>query len=139
MTAVDAETPAVPCRLSVLLARSAPVAIVLRRGPTKWVQMLRWQTDRDDFESGQWFKGRIYERRCDLTPNGSHLIYFAADFKEPRVEKRSVDEAPSSTTRARYYSWTAISKPPFLTALALWPKGDCWHGGGLFDKAWESG
>jgi len=25
-----------------------------------------------------------------------------------------------------------VSKPPYLTALALWPKGDCWHGGGLF-------
>lgn len=30
------------------------------------------------------------------------------------------------------YAWTAISKPPYLTALALWPKGDCWHVGGLF-------
>jgi hypothetical protein len=30
------------------------------------------------------------------------------------------------------YAWTAISKPPYLTALALWPKGDCWNGGGLF-------
>src|SRR5262249_17885427 len=28
------------------------------------------------------------------------------------------------------YAWTAISRPPFLTALALWPKGDCWHGAG---------
>jgi hypothetical protein len=31
-------------------------------------------------------------------------------------------------------SWTAISKPPYLTALALWPKGDGWGGGGLFDS-----
>src|SRR5262249_28912036 len=29
------------------------------------------------------------------------------------------------------YAWTAISKPPWLSALALWPKGDCWHGGGV--------
>ncbi|MBV9073048.1 MAG: hypothetical protein JOZ10_05395 [Acidobacteria bacterium] len=33
------------------------------------------------------------------------------------------------------YAWTAVSKPPYLTALALWPKGDCWHGGGLFEDA----
>src|SRR5581483_8801778 len=33
------------------------------------------------------------------------------------------------------YAWTAISKPPWLTALALWPKGDCWHGGGLFHSS----
>ncbi len=29
-------------------------------------------------------------------------------------------------------SWTAVSRPPFFTALALWPKGNCWGGGGLF-------
>jgi len=29
-------------------------------------------------------------------------------------------------------SWTAISKPPYFTALALWPKGDSWNGGGWF-------
>jgi cytochrome bd-type quinol oxidase subunit 2 len=26
---------------------------------------------------GQWLKGRIYERRSDLSPDGKHLIYFA--------------------------------------------------------------
>jgi len=68
----------------------------------------------DEFSEGQWFKGRIYERRCDLSPNGERLIYFAANHKKP------------------YFSWTAVSRPPFLTALALWPKGDAWGGGGLF-------
>lgn len=29
-------------------------------------------------------------------------------------------------------SWTAISRAPYLKALALWPWGDCWNGGGLF-------
>jgi hypothetical protein len=66
------------------------------------------------FEVGQWFKGRIYERRCDLSPNGRLLVYFAAKYRAP------------------LYSWTAVSRPPFLTALALWPKDDCWGGGGHF-------
>src|SRR5262249_25498999 len=52
-------------------------------------------------------QGRIYERRCDLTPAGDRLVYFAASFRQP------------------LHSWTAISRPPYLTALALWPKGDC--------------
>ena len=101
-------------RLFVLLARAAPVGIILRRGPSKQVLMIRWDTSSDHFEQGQWFKGRIYERRCDLSPSGEKLIYFAASFKPP------------------CYSWTAISKPPYFTALALWPKGDCWNGGGIF-------
>ncbi len=29
-------------------------------------------------------------------------------------------------------SWTAISRAPYLKAVGLWAKGDCWHGGGLF-------
>ncbi len=29
-------------------------------------------------------------------------------------------------------AWTAISRAPYLKALALFPKSDCWHGGGLF-------
>jgi hypothetical protein len=65
---------------------------------------------------GQWFKGRIYERRCDLSPSGEKLIYFAANYRSP------------------LYTWTAVSRPPFLTALLLWPKGDAWGGGGLFNN-----
>jgi hypothetical protein len=101
-------------RIYSILAREAKRAVVFRRGPSKLVQLLLWHTDTDKFEDGQWFKGRIYERRCDLSPNGKLLVYFAANYKLP------------------YFSWTAVSKPPFLTALALWPKGDCWGGGGLF-------
>ena len=73
------------------------------------------------FEPGQWFNGRIYERRCHLSPEGSLLIYFAQ-----KISARSLKDTEYT------YAWTAISRPPFLTALALWPKGDCWHGGGLF-------
>ena len=101
-------------RLYCLLARKSPLAVVFRRGPTRQVQLLLWHRDTDEFREGQWFKGRIYERRCDLSPSGQRLIYFAANQKKP------------------FFSWTAVSRPPFLTAVALWPKGDAWGGGGLF-------
>jgi hypothetical protein len=103
-----------PARLFVLLAREKPEAVIFRRGPSKQVLLIKWNLRDDTFEPGQWFKGRIYERRCDLSPDGKFLIYFAAKQKPPM------------------YSWTAISKPPFFTALALWQKGDCWNGGGWF-------
>ncbi|MER0239609.1 hypothetical protein ABRA89_15900 [Fulvimarina sp. MAC8] len=32
-------------------------------------------------------------------------------------------------------TWTAISKPPFFTALALWPAFGTWTGGGHFESA----
>lgn len=103
-------------RLFAILARSAPLGVVFRRGPSNHVLLVRWNTANDTFECGQWLKGRIYERRCDLSPNGDLLLYFAANYRPP------------------YRSWTAISRPPYLTALALWPKGDGWGGGGSFES-----
>lgn len=57
-------------RLYAILAREAPIAVVFRRGPSKRVLLVLWQTDSDCFYEGQWLKGRIYERRCDLSPKG---------------------------------------------------------------------
>lgn len=102
-------------RLFAIVARKAPVAAVFRRGPSKQVMLLRWDLTSDRFEAGQWLKGRIYERRCDLSPSGELLLYFGGNQKPP------------------YYTWSAVSRLPFLTALALWPKGDTWGGGGLFE------
>ena len=112
----------VPARLFIIFARTASTAVIFRRGPSRWVQIIKWDTKPDTFDLGQWFHGRIYERRSDLSPDGSLLIYFAQK-KEDRTLKDSVYT----------YAWTAVSRPPYLTALALWPKGDCWHGGGLFE------
>ncbi len=101
-------------RLHALIARKAQRAVVFRRGPSKQVLLVNWDLRQDRFTFGQWFKGRLYERRCDVSADGRHLVYFAAKWQGP------------------YESWTAISRPPYLTALALWPKGDAWGGGGLF-------
>lgn len=109
-----------PCRLFAVLAREAPVAAIFRRGPSDWVRLIKWHTDTDELEFGHWFHGRIYEKQCDLSPDGTLLIYFAL-------------KITGRTTREDYtHVWTAISRPPWSTALALWFKGDCLFGGGLF-------
>jgi hypothetical protein len=109
--------PPVPARLHVLLARKSHSALIIRRGPSRHVCSIGWDLKTDTFTLGQWFKGRIYERRCDLSPNGKHFIYFAMNGKWHSEAKGS---------------WTAISRSPYLKAVALWAKGDCWFGGGLF-------
>lgn len=106
-----------PARLHVLLAREAKVGLVIRRGPSKSVCTVLWNRTRDTFRVGQWLRGRIYERRSDLSPDGKHFLYFAMNGRW------------ESETRG---AWTAISRVPFLKALDLFAKGDCWHGGGLF-------
>jgi hypothetical protein len=104
-------------RIHVLLASAAPIGLVIRRGPSKCVATLLWNRDTDEFQLGQWLKGRIYERRSDLSPDGKYFLYFAMNGKW-QTEARG--------------SWTAISRAPYLKALALFPKGDCWNGGGLW-------
>ncbi len=107
----------IPARIHVILARQASNAVVLRRGPSKTVCVLGWNRKTDQIDVGQWLKGRIYERRCDLSPDGKFFIYFALNGKW------------NSEVRG---SWTAISKAPYLTAVTLYAKGDGWNGGGLF-------
>jgi hypothetical protein len=70
-----------------------------------------WDRSKDQFRLGQWLRGRIYEKRGDLSPDGKHLLYFAS---------KGTD------------TWTAISRAPWMKALTFYRKGDAWQGGGLF-------
>jgi hypothetical protein len=106
------KTELVGARLFPILARRSYTAVIFRRGLSKWVQLIRWDTKTDTFEPGQWFHGRVYERRCDLSPDGSLLVYFAQ-----KISARSLKDKEYT------YAWTAISKPPYLTALALLAQG----------------
>lgn len=105
--------------LFVILARNGRHAVIFRRAPSKQVLLIKWDRRHDRFEIGQWFKGRIFERRCDLSPSGEMLVYLAAKHKGP------------------IGTWTAISRPPYVTALALWPNMGTWGGGGLFESEYS--
>jgi hypothetical protein len=102
----------------VLLARQAPVGVILRRSSSQLFLMVRWDLERDTFEAGQWLKARLHEHHCDLSPEGDRLLYLAAKY-----------------TGEKTGTFTAISRPPYFTALALWPLDGTWQGGG---GVWES-
>ena len=105
----------------VLLAKQASVGVILMRGgPSLWWHVSLWDTAQDRFESGQWFRGRIYPEKCDVSPNGKLFIYFAGKFR------------PRDVALGYHSTWIAVSRPPYLTALALWPVGDTWGGEGVF-------
>jgi len=108
------------CWMFVLLARKANVGVILRRGPTEWWHVTLWDTRQDRFQSGQWFRGSMYPDKCDLSPNGELLVYFVGKHRLREVQ------LGYNTT------WTAVSKPPYLTALTLYPIGDTWGGQGVF-------
>lgn len=108
-----------PCRLYVYPALDADRAVVLRRGPSAWARLSAWNTADDTFEHGQWFRGRVYERRCDVSPDGRLFVYFAA--KQGRATAED--------------SWIAVSRPPWFQALALWFVGGTYCLGGTFVDA----
>ena len=101
-------------RVEAIVARNAALAVIFRRGPSRFVRMLKWNLRNDRIEPGQWVNARVLVERSDLSPSGELVACFVASH------------------RRRPDIWTAISRPPWFTALAVWPKGDTWGGGGLF-------
>jgi hypothetical protein len=108
------------CRLFVYFARSAPLGVVLRRGPSDWARLSLWHTDTDRIEHGQWIKGRVYERRSDLSADGRIFAAFV---------RQSGARNPAGVD-----SWIALSRPPSFTALAVWYVGGTYHTGAFFPE-----
>lgn len=110
-------------RLHVITALACDKALVLRRGPSGVVASLLWNRTNGSFEMGQWLKGRIYEHRCDLSPDALHVVIFA------RYGDASL-------------AWTALSRAPWLRAIEVFPQQHTWCGGGAFDgdgRLWLNG
>ncbi len=107
-----------PPRLFVITASQADEAVIFRKGPASWCHIVRWNLADDTFHRGAWIRARVYAERCDLSPNGKLLLYFA------------LQGARWNTTYKGAYS--AISRSPWLKALVLWPEGSTWGGGGRF-------
>lgn len=63
-------TKPAPARLIGYFAKSAPVCIILRRGPSRYTLMIKWHTDTDVFEVGQWIRGKVDS--FSMTGIGSH-------------------------------------------------------------------
>lgn len=95
-----------------IVARDAPVAVVFRRGPARHVRMIRWDLRTDALTLGQWLVGSVDPGPSGLSADGELLVYCARKGKQ---------------------AFTAVSRPPYFTALAFWEKTSPWTGGGFFD------
>lgn len=119
---------AVYARLHILLARDAPVGLVIRHGTAKSVCTLLWDRKQDEFVLGQWMRGRIDTETCDLSPDGSHFLYSA--------KKYSLFKSLKYVDTAGRVAWTVVSRTPYLKAVAYYPGR--W-GGGWFLNCHEYG
>ncbi len=95
-------------RVFGIVATGAPVVAIIRRGPSDWCQVARLHLDTQSFESGAWFRGRLFPQKCDLSPDGRWLAYSA--------EKIGAEWAAGET-------YNAVSRLPWLHALAAWETG----------------
>ena len=109
-----------PPRLFGIPARDAPVVAVLRRGPSDWAQVGRWDLATMTYQSGAWLHGTLYPQRCDVSPDGRYLCYLALVGRA---------EWAAGTT------YVAVSRLPWLTALAAWGTHGTWSRGAHFAPA----
>jgi hypothetical protein len=112
-------TSIVPPRIYCVTAAEAPIVAVFRRGPTQWSHVGQWDLARLHYEPGAWLGGRIFPRRCDLSPDGRYLAYFA--------------HKPSATWELGE-AYVAVSKLPWLTALHAFATCGTWTRGYFFSK-----
>ncbi len=107
-----------PPRIFCIPATSAPVVAVLRRGPTSWYHVGRWQPEAGSYEAGAWLRGRLFPQKCDLSPDGRWLAYSAM---KPNARWPAGD------------IYEAVSRLPWLHALAAWEAGTTYTRGIRFE------
>ncbi|NMC07922.1 MAG: hypothetical protein GYA24_22130 [Candidatus Lokiarchaeota archaeon] len=103
-----------PARLSLLLAKEAPVAIILARIRAKLFHVVKWEYAKNVVEHGSWFEGTLYPDSSDVSFDGRHMVYFTLN------------------PRSGVFSWTAICEPPHLKAVSFQEHDSTWYGGGFF-------
>lgn len=109
----------VPPRIYCIPATQAPIVAVFRRGPTAWSHVGRWNLGEQRYEPGAWFKGRIFPRRSDLSPDGRVLCYFALK--------------PSATWE-QGEAYVALSRLPWLKTLDAFGTCGTWTRGYHFTE-----
>jgi len=103
-----------PPRLYGIPATAAPVIAVLRRGPSAWSHVGRWDLAEGRYEPGAWLAARLFARRCDVSPDGRWLCAF--------VHKPGASWAHGE-------AYVALSRLPWLTALHAFGTCGTWSRG----------
>lgn len=101
-------------RLFGIPATRSPIVALLRRGPSDWSQVSRWDTLAGTVEPGAWIRANLYPQRCDLSPDGRWFAYFTL---------RASARWKAGPT------YVAVSRLPWLTALAAWGTAGTWTRG----------
>ena len=99
-------------RIHVLGAKEAPVAVIVRRKPSRTWHILKWDLLSDELTPGSWFHGKLYPLRSDLSWDGRLMSYLAMG--------SSGD------------IWNGLCEVPFLKTVAEWKNTGTWNGGAVW-------
>jgi hypothetical protein len=92
-------------KLFLYKARDAPIVAILRRGSVKtnW-QLIRWNTETDEFTEGQWLTKAIMNGAyCSISPDGLYFAYHYSSLREENKRK----------------SYAVVSEIPYFTASLI--------------------
>ncbi len=66
-------------RVHFLVAKEAPVVVVLQRKRAKLFHVVTIDAVTQEVQEGSWFEGRIYRKRCDVSFDGKYNFHFRLD------------------------------------------------------------
>ena len=99
-------------RIHLLGAKEAPVAVIVRRKPSRTWHILKWNLLTDELTPGSWFRGKLYPMRSDLSWDGRLMSYFAMG--------------------SRGDIWSGICEVPFLKTVVHWTNTSTFNGGAVW-------
>lgn len=101
-------------RLFCITDPDARIAVVIQKQPKKWWLLGRWDLINGRYEEGAWFRGTLYPQRCDVSVGGRWFSYFALKY---------------GSQWAAGGNYVAVSRLPWLNALAAWRESGTWSRG----------
>lgn len=105
-------------RVHLLAAKEAPTVVILQRKRARLFHIVTVDTQRHLVTQGSWFRGRLYEMKCDVSFDGEFMVYAA-------IGKGS----------GKFTSWTGLCRLPWLkTLIESETPGSNWGGGYFADR-----
>jgi hypothetical protein len=105
-------------RVHLLAAKEAPVVVILQRKRAKLYHIITVDTEKHSVKEGSWFRGRLYEMKCDVSFDGEFMVYLA-------IGKGS----------GKFTSWSGVCRLPWLkTLVESETPGSNWGGGYFADR-----
>jgi hypothetical protein len=99
-------------RIHLLAAKEAPTVVILQRKRAKLFHVITVNTEKHWVKEGSWFRGRLYEMKCDVSFDGEFMVYLALG--------------------ASGDAWSGLCRLPWLKTLAESESAGTSWGGGYF-------